>query len=148
MRGISTAIFMILFLMVSISITYMLYISLAGTFSQAQQTGSDASDQTLMSISSCIRAESASDTRIFVRNCGEGHVTQQNLGVYIDETYMGFSMSPSSLSDGETGTVTLNDISGLTIGNHILRITSPRASSEILVEAYGSPISLRMSDSA
>jgi hypothetical protein len=148
MRGISTAIFLVLFLMISVSITYLLYISLTKTFSSAEQAGSDTSDQTLSSMSSCIRVESASDTRLFVRNCGEGYVTEQNLGVYIDEAYAGFTMSPTSLSDGDTGTVTLTDISSLSPGNHRLRVTSPKASSEISVEAYGSPISLRMVDDA
>jgi hypothetical protein len=147
MRGISTAIFLIMFLMISVSITYLLYISLTSTFSSVEQAGSDTSDQTLSSMSSCIRVESVSDSRLFVRNCGEGYVTEQNLGIYIDETYAGFSMIPSSLSEGDTGTVTLTDISSLSPGKYRLRVTSPRASSEISVEAYGAPISLRMVDS-
>jgi hypothetical protein len=148
MRGISTPILLIMLVLISVSITYLLYVFLTGTFAELRQNGSDSSDETILSLSSCIRAESASNSNVFVRNCGDGYVTQQTLGVYIDESYMDFSMNPASLSSGDTGTVTLSDISGLEIGRHRLRVTSPKASSEILVEAFGAPISLRTVDDA
>jgi hypothetical protein len=148
MRGISTAIILVLFLMLSVTIAYLMYVFFTGSFMRLSQAGSDSNDQNLLSLSSCIRVESASGSKLFVRNCGEGVVTQQSIGVYIDESYVSFTMSPASISESETGTVTLNDISGLNLGNHRLRVTSPKASSEISVEAYGAPISLRTVDDA
>lgn len=146
MKGISNTMFLILLASLSVSITYVMYVFLTGTVSSASQAGTQISDNALSSLSSCIRIESVSGSRAFVRNCGEGYLTSSTLGMYIGETPLGFSMIPASIAEGETAIVTLYDLSSVSAGTHMLRATGPKASGEILVEAYGSPISLRILD--
>ena len=146
MKGVSNILILILLAMLSVSITYMVYVFLIETTSSTTQSGTQITDSALSSFSSCIRIESVSGNKAFLRNCGEGVVTQSSLGMYMDEIALSFIMSPASISEDSTATVTLTSLASVDIGMHTLRATSPKASGQITVEAYGSPVSLRTVD--
>jgi hypothetical protein len=71
---------------------------------------------------------------IYLKNCGYGVITNDSLGVYLDDTPLKFNMTPQKIGKGEVGTITTN-LFGISIGIHNLKITNPNTQTVQEVEA-------------
>jgi hypothetical protein len=74
-------------------------------------------------LSSCMKIDSASDNKTYLKNCGSGSIKNDTLSVFIDDASFNYFMKPASIGKGEIGTIELN-IQTLTLGNHKIRITT------------------------
>ena len=136
MKGVSEFIEVLIILIIaiaSISVVWLFYNSMFGSVTTAENT--HALDETL---SSCMKIDSVKDNKVYLKNCGDGAVTNSSLRVYFDDAPVNFSMVQESISKGEIGTITLY---GLTLWdmetgeNHKIKITSPSGKVERFVKA-------------
>ena len=81
------------------------------------------------SLSSCMKIDSVSANRIYIKNCGNGIINNVSLAIYIDEQQFGYTMNPSPISRGQIGTVQI-DISSLSPGGHNITVTTNSAQAE------------------
>jgi len=135
MKGAVDLITIIIVACMVVSIGLMLWFYLSVYYSQVSQTGEARTQRSLETLSSCMRIEEATQNKFFIRNCGTGLVTDNSLNVYIDDIRFSFSLDPASIDAGKTGTLTLQGVWGLPIGQHTLRLTNPNVETSASFEA-------------
>jgi hypothetical protein len=81
-----------------------------------------------------MRIEEAFQNKFFIRNCGNGVITNNTLNVYVDGELINFNLTSSSIDGGKTGTLIVRSW-GLSVGQHALRITNPNVETSTLFEA-------------
>jgi hypothetical protein len=137
MRGVSQIVLMLLILVIAIFSISVLWLSFYGIFGKTASAGNTSALGN--ALSSCMSIDSVKDNKVYLRNCGDGIVTNNSLRVYFDNAPVNFSMNPISLVKGEIGNLGLNiNINNLALGNHKLKITSPSAEVERFVKVVSS----------
>jgi hypothetical protein len=105
---------------------------LSGFFTQISQTGEVRTEKSLEVLSSCMKIEEAFQNKFFIRNCGNGLITNDTLNVYVDDELTGFDLDPVSIDGGKTGTITVS--STVSVGQHFLKITNPNTEASTYFE--------------
>jgi archaellum component FlaF (FlaF/FlaG flagellin family) len=134
MKGAVDLITLIIVACMVVSIGLMLWFYLNSYYSQVSQTGEARTQRSLETLSSCMRIEEAFQNKFFIRNCGNGVITNNTLNVYVDGELINFNLTPSSIDGGKTGTLIVRSW-GLSVGQHALRITNPNFETSTLFEA-------------
>jgi hypothetical protein len=132
MRGVSQIVLILLILVIAMSSISVLWLSFYSIFGKVASSGNTSTLGN--ALSSCMNIDSVKGNKVYLRNCGDGAVTNSSLRVYFDNAPVNFSMSPLSLGKGETGIITLYGLWGLSIGNYKLKITMPSAEVERYVK--------------
>jgi len=125
MKAAVTLVTLVIIFAITVVIGLLMWLYLTGYFTQVKKAGEVGTERSLEVLSSCIKIEEAFQNKFFVRNCGNGVITDDSLNVYVDDELMNFDLDPVSIDGGKTGSITLNDVSSISVGQHSLRITNP-----------------------
>jgi len=134
MKAAVTLITLIIIVSITISIGLLLWFFMGGYFSQVRLAGENRTQRGLEVLSSCMKIEEAFQNKFFIRNCGNGVITNNTLNVYVDDELFNFDLDPPSIDGGKTGTLNLKAW-GMSTGQHTLRITNPNTDIATLFEA-------------
>jgi len=135
MKAVTQIIAVIIIISLSIALVALFWIFISGTFTSLTSSGESTVGETLVTISSCMKIESVSGNKVFVKNCGEGSITEDTLNVYLSDIPFNFTMSPTIVGKDEVGTVSLYDLQDLSQGGYLLKVTNPKVITERTVEA-------------
>ncbi len=124
MKAVSAIIAIILILMIVIALAALFYMFSSSLFTSITQTGSSSITHLTEALSSCMKIESIYQNKIYLRNCGQGIITNDTLNIYIDDNKFDFFMSPQSINNGKLATIIM-PIWGISVGDHSLKITNP-----------------------
>ncbi len=134
MKSFSQIISLILILLITIAIVILLWGFISGTFTSLISSGESTVNETLVTISSCMKIESVSRNKVYVKNCGQGSITNDTLKIYLNNVLLNFTMSPSVVNEDEVGTVSLYNLWELSVGGYLLKVTNPKVITERAVE--------------
>ena len=121
MKGVSEFVIVLLILIIAIAsilVVWLFYNSMFGSVTMSEGTSSLGE-----ALSSCMKIDSVSGNKTYLRNCGDGSIRNDTINVFIDDAAFRYSMSPIYIGKGEVGTIELN-LQSLGLGNHKLRITT------------------------
>jgi hypothetical protein len=127
MKGVSEFVLVLIILIIviaSILVVWLFYNSMFGSVTMQGETSSLGE-----ALSSCMKIDSVSGNKTYLKNCGSGSIRNDTLSVFVDDASFNYSMKPASVGNGEIGTVELN-IQNLALGNHKIRITTKSAEVE------------------
>jgi flagellin-like protein len=120
MKGVSAIIAIVLLLVITISMAGFFYLWMQGSLFTTQASGTQQLEKTQESMSSCIKLESSSGSKIYVRNCGVGEIKNTSLSIYVDNTPVKYSL-PGNITEKSVGEITL--LSDIEPGSHGLKIS-------------------------
>ena len=126
----------IIIITITIALMALFWLFISGTYTSLTSSGESTVSGTLVTISSCMKIESVSGNKVYVKNCGEGSVTNDTLKIYLNDVPLNFTMSPTIVSEDEVGTVSLYGLWGLPEGGHLLKVTNPKVITEMAVESF------------
>lgn len=135
MKGAVDIITLIIVACMVVSIGLMLWFYMSIYYWQISQSGQNSTAKSLVTLSSCMKIEEASQNNFFVRNCGTGLITNDTLYAYVDDSPVSFVFSPSSLDAGKTGTLSVQGAWAMSLGQHTLRVTNPNFETSVLFDA-------------
>jgi len=119
MYGVSEVIAIILILMITISLAGLAYMFMSTTMSDVTASVGSTVDTTTSSMLTSFTIESINQNHIYIRNTGQNALT--SLSVYVNDIQSQYvNVSPSSVSPGQVGTITVYDMPGGTV-----KVTSP-----------------------
>lgn len=124
----------VLIIVIVIAIVSLFWTFSTEIFTSLTETGETQMTHITEVMSSCMRIEFASQNKINIKNCGTGIITNDSLHVFIDDKEFDYFMSPESITEGDIAIVTLS-IWGISIGDHRLKIVSPKAELTRRIEA-------------
>jgi len=133
MRGVSEFVLVLLFMIIVLFSITVLWLYYYGYFRHI--TFSGESPRLGEALSSCMKIDSASNNKIYLKNCGSGVVKSDKINVFIDEEPFEFTMSPNSISKGEIAEITIKNLLGISFGEHKIKITSPSGKTERYLKA-------------
>jgi flagellin-like protein len=120
MRGVSEVIAIILILMITISLAGLAYMFMSTTMADVTSSAGSTVDTTTSSMITSFTIESIDIAKVYVRNTGQNTIT--SLSVYINDAPADIRITPSTISPGAVGTITIYDF--IAEGDTI-KITSP-----------------------
>ncbi len=120
MRGVSEVIAIILILMITISLAGLAYMFMSTTMADVTSSAGSTVDTTTSSMMTSFKIETMDVAKVYVRNTGQNALT--SLSVYINDAPAHFNMTPSSISAGQIGTITIYDFIA---EDDTIKITSP-----------------------
>jgi len=135
MKALTPIVTVILILLMAIAMVILLWVFVSETFTSLTSSGESTVGETLVTISSCMKIESVLGNQVYVRNCGEGVITEDTLGVYLDDVSLGVTMNPNIINEDEVGTINLSGLWKFNLGGHLLKVTNPKVITEQAVEA-------------
>ncbi|MFW9853018.1 MAG: LamG domain-containing protein [Candidatus Thorarchaeota archaeon] len=135
MKALTPIITAVIIILIALVLVALLWIFVFETFSSLRTSGESTVEETLVTISSCMKIDSVIGNKIFVRNCGPGSITEDTLEIYLDDIPLGVAMDPSIVSKDGIGTVSLSDLWQFNLGGHLLKVTNPNVITEQAVEA-------------
>ncbi len=120
MRGVSEVIAIILILMITISLAGLAYMFMSTTMSDVTSSAGSTVDTTTSSMMTSFTIESMDIAKVYVRNTGQNALT--SLSVYVNDEPAVYNITPSSISAGTVGTITIYSFipDGATV-----KVTSP-----------------------
>jgi hypothetical protein len=121
MKGISEFVLSLLLILILVSTITIVWLYYYG-YLKFIESNSDTS-QLGESLSSCMKIDSMSANKIYIKNCGNGVINNVSLAIYIDEQQFAYTMNPSPLAKGQIGTVQI-DASSLSPGGHNITVTT------------------------
>ncbi len=130
MRAVTPVITGIIIISLSILLVALFWLFIYGTYSSLTSSGESTVGRTLVTISSCMKIESVSRNKVYVKNCGEGVITQDSLKVYFDDIPLNITSVTTfgNTNIGSNGGGTANRIFGskfkLTQSAIVSKITS------------------------
>ncbi len=120
MKAVSQIITLVIIIVIAISLVTLLWLFISEYYISLTSSGESTINETLIVLSSCMKIDSVSGNKLFLRNCGKGSITEDTLKVYLDEEPVDFSMDPSiykcSNAD-EYSTITVSCPNGLVISS-------------------------------
>jgi hypothetical protein len=134
MQGISSIIALILIIIIVVAMVSLFWLFSSSMFSSVTQTGTTVVSHVTETMLYCMNIDSIYQNKIYLRNCGQGSITNDSLNIYIDNAPFSFNMTPSSINQAETATITM-PIWGISIGSHTLRIINPNTELLKTIEA-------------
>ena len=135
MRAITPVFSVLLIVVLSVALVGFLWLFVTGTFNSLKSTGTSTVNESLTTISSCMKIESVSSNQVSIRNCGAGSIAQSSLGVYLDDIPLNLTMNPPVIGKDNVGIVSLSGLWNFNLGGHTLRIANPRVVAEVPVNA-------------
>lgn len=137
MRGVSAIVELLLITLLLIALVSLLWLFTSGTIRAITQSGTNQTQRTQEIFSTCMIVDSVHGSTIYLKNCGYGVITNSSLNVYLDDIPLRFNVMPQTISKGGVGTININALSmvGISIGDHVLKITNPNAQTVQTVEA-------------
>jgi hypothetical protein len=135
MRAITPVFSVLLIVILSVALIGFLWLFMIGTFNSLTSSGTSTVGESLTTISSCMKIESAYGNQVSIRNCGKGSITQGTLGAYLDDIPLNVTMSPIVVGEDGVGTVTLSGLWGFNAGRHMLRASNTKVITEVPVDA-------------
>ena len=134
MHGIATLVELLLVFLILIILATLLWFFTSGTINALTRSGTGETEKTREILSSCMIVDSVYENKVYVKNCGDGIITNNSLSVYLDDEPLEFVMTPETVKKGEIGTITA-DLSGASLGDHDLKISNPNLQIVQKVEA-------------
>ncbi|NIO44377.1 MAG: hypothetical protein GTN36_02375 [Candidatus Aenigmarchaeota archaeon] len=125
MKAATTLITLTIVVAIVVSVGLMIWLYLSGFFSEVSRTGEVRTEESLKTLSSCMKIEEASKNKFFIRNCGNGVITNDTLNVYIDDELFDFDLEPSSIEGKKAGAIVLHGVGDMSEGQHSLKIINP-----------------------
>ncbi len=133
MKGVSEFVIVLIILIIAIAsilVVWLFYNSMFGSVVTSEDTSNLGEV-----LSSCMKIDSVSSNKIYLRNCGTGTVRNDSISVYMDEAPIAFTMNPSSIGKGQVAEIALSGLWGMSFGNHKIRISSKAGEVERYVKA-------------
>ncbi len=134
MHGISTIVELLLITLLLITLVSLLWMFTSGTINVIARSGTNQTQRTQEIFSTCMLVDSVYGNTVYLKNCGYGVITNDSLGIYLDDTPLKFSMTPQKIGKGEVGTITVDTL-GLNKGDYDLKISNPNLEVVQQVEA-------------
>jgi hypothetical protein len=126
MLGVSAIVELLLITLLLISLVSLLWFFTSGTVNAIARSGTNQTQRTQEIFSTCMIVDSIHGSTIYLKNCGYGVITNSSLGIYLDDTPLRYTMTPQTIGKGGVGTITAN-LSGVSVGDHVIKITNPNA---------------------
>jgi len=105
MKGVSNIVLLLITIIIVISSISALWLYFSVVLRIT--TSTDSTSALGNALSSCIKIDSTSGNKVYLRNCGSGVVTNSSLRVYLDDILINFSMSPQVLNNSVQGIISL-----------------------------------------
>jgi flagellin-like protein len=105
MRGISSVIVVILFLMIAIALSALGYTFFTVMIQSASKASEETLKQTMISGQSMIKIESVSGDKIYIRNVGQ--VDLSNISLYVEDEPVTFQIDKASVAPSEVAVITI-----------------------------------------
>ncbi len=134
MKGVIPIISIILILIIVTILASLMWTWIFGLTTDITEEGETSISHLSERLSSCILLDSINHNTIYIRNCGQGVITNDTLNIFIDGKEFNFSMTPESIEQGELATITM-PIWGMSIGDHTLKIVNPKTELVKRIEA-------------
>jgi len=134
MRGISAIVELLLITLLLITLVSLLWLFTSGTINVIARSGTNQTQRTQEIFSTCMIVDSVYENKVYLKNCGYGVITNDSLGVYLDDTRLEYNMTPQKIDKGGVGTITAN-LFGISLGIHNLKITNPNTQTVQEIEA-------------
>ncbi len=134
MKGVIPIISIILILIIVTILASLMWTWIFGLTTDITEEGETSISHLSERLSSCILLDSINHNTIYIRNCGQGVITNDTLNIFIDGKEFNFSMTPESIEQGELATITM-PIWGMSIGDHTLKIVNPKTETTARFEA-------------
>ena len=125
MKGVTTIISIILILIIVTILASLMWTWIFSLTTDITEEGETSISHLSEKLSSCILLDSINHNTIYIRNCGQGVITNDTLNIFIDNQEFNFSMTPESIEQGELATITM-PLWGISIGERILKIINPK----------------------
>ncbi|NIM46988.1 MAG: hypothetical protein GTN40_02405 [Candidatus Aenigmarchaeota archaeon] len=135
MKAAVTLITLVIIFVIVVFISLMMWLYLSGFFSEISYAGEVRTEKSLEVLSSCIKIEEAFQNKFFIRNCGNGVITNDSLNVYVDGELFDFDLDPVYIEGKITGSIILHEGGGMPEGQHSLRIINPNTEALAYFEA-------------
>lgn len=127
-KGISSAISVLLILMISISMIGFAFIFLSRLGTQASNTSISQADNIGKSAQTMMKVDGIGGDSVYIRNVGSVPIANDTLGFYIDSSRVSVSI-PQNISTGQIGDAEIEDSWKFSPGSHSLKITGAGADS-------------------
>lgn len=124
--------------MIIVALASLFWVFSSTMFSSITQTGTSSISHLTDVMSSCMKIDSIYQNKIYLRNCGQGVITNDTINVYLDDIPYYFKMAPSIINRGELATIELFFF-GVSYGDHSIKITNPSTEIIKIIEVYSSP---------
>ncbi|NIO44180.1 MAG: hypothetical protein GTN36_01330 [Candidatus Aenigmarchaeota archaeon] len=135
MRAVTPVMSGIIIISLTIALMALFWIFISGSYTYLTSSGESTVARTLLVVSSCMKIESVSGNKVYVKNCGEGSITEDTLKVFLNDIPLNFTMSPTIVEEDEVGTVRLSGLLNFSLGGYLLKVTNPKVITERTVEA-------------
>jgi len=113
MKGVSTIIVTILIVIIVVAIIGLTYTFSVTLFSQAAGGAQNQTRTVVKSLGMQARIDSVSGNEVFIRNTGFEAITQENLGVFVNDIKVDFVLKPANLNPGQIGSMKLKNLEDL-----------------------------------
>ena len=100
MRAITPVFSTLLIVILSVALVAFLWLFITGTFNSLTFTGTSTVNESMTTISSCMKIESVYGNQVSIRNCGKGVITLGTLSAYLDDVPLNVTVPIKTL--GET----------------------------------------------
>ncbi len=109
--------------MMTVSAAGIAYVWTGGIQSGVQEGTTEEAESIQTQASTCMIVENVAGRKVYLRNCGSGVITANALLTYIDGLPANGTLT-GSISPNTVGTLVLNGIWNLSLGNHKIRVTN------------------------
>jgi len=126
MRAITPVFSVLLIIILSVALVGFLWLFATGTFNALGLSGTSTVNESLVTISSCMKIESVYGNQVSIRNCGKGVVSGNTLGAYLDDVPLNVTPAITSKTFGKTnvGATTDNIPFSYRVGNRFQLVES------------------------
>ena len=138
MKSLSSVVAIIMVLVITIALVGILYTWITTTVGSTAKTGTQVTSKLKEDLTTCMRIDSVSGNRIYLRNCGSGKIYNQSLTVFLDGEQIPHSL-PSDIDPGKTGAVKVYGLWKYSLGSHTLKVTLGQLSVQRSVELAPNP---------
>jgi hypothetical protein len=101
MKGLTPIITVLIIVVVATSMVTLFWVFVSGMFVNLKATGDTQVNQSTGTLSSCVRVDSVSGNKIYVRNCGSGVIIPGNVNVFLDDSIMNVTVENISVDELE-----------------------------------------------
>jgi hypothetical protein len=127
MHGISTIIEIVMIVFILVSLSVLLWFFSSGAIKTLTDSGSNRMQNAQQSMSGCMVIDSIYKNKIYIKNCGNGNISNSTLGVFLNDAKVNSSMTPQNIGRGEIGTITYDLGHIVPLGDAQLKIDTASA---------------------
>ncbi len=123
MKGVSAVLTVIMIFVITIALVSVIYTWTTSTTGGLTATGKKQVQQVTKQLSTCMRIDSVSGNRIYLRNCGFGVITNDSISVFVDGAPVSFSLK-QDIQSSKSGELEILDLWRFSPGTHTVKVSS------------------------